>query len=509
MRPYLLAMAIFMSPGQEDKLPIPSQADQKKNEKLIRDLLKDGYQRRDQNSRRLLARTLCEAAGKEVKDWGLIYSFYKEAAEVAADAMDFDLAISAVEQLEKTFKVEPESPLTGATFSARHEIRKSLFKRTQKAAQSLDDCSAYVRGALKLAELYYLEDCFDDGLLSSQMAETVALASGDRGLLMLSRTAIRKYGGLKREHDKIIKAHLKALADPNDAEAAHVWGQFLAFVKDDWERAAPWIARGKEGPLKDVSRKEAEKAPAEELADGWLGVAEKAKDADRSRFRSRARYWLEKAVAGASGADRLKLEKKLDDTNKALGIVDLIRLVDPTKDFTSKGQAKGAFAKLDGARLLLSGAEFQMGFLEFPYAPPQEYTLTIIARHAGGAFAPFTVGLSDGAHQWSSTVGLYHASLGIQNVDGKPFEFDESTKGAASIKLGATGTFVFTVRNSGFTITVDGRDAFDWAGDPKRLSAPDAMAVSRKNTLFIASGCRYEIEKAIVVPSAGSGQRLR
>lgn len=509
MKMWLMLLVLLIPQGE--KLAVPAPEALKKNEKIIRDLLKDGYQKKDQNARRLLARSLIEAAEKEVNDWTMVYSFYREAADVAADAMDFETAVGAIAQIEKIFKVEPDSPLTGATFSARHELRKYLFKRTQKAVQTVDDAMSFIKAALKLADLYYAEDGFDDGLTLSQMAEGVAQASGDKGLQMLSHGYVRKYSSLKSAHDKVSKAHLRALSDPMDAEASQAWGLFLAFVKQDWEQAAPWLLRGKDGMLKDVIRKETEKTPDAALADAWLGLADKAKEPDKGQYRIRALYWLEKSAGTAVGVEKLKAEKKLEELNKALGITDLLKIVDPMKDFFSKG--KTGSAKVDGSKLIVEGTTFEMGLLEFQYIPPPEYTLTIIARHAGGAFLPFRVGLTNGDHQWAVVAGLTNVTLGaspgIQNVDGKFFSLDDDSKNAASARLGAAATYIFTVRPSGFTLAVNGRDVIDWSGDAKRLSAPDLLAVSHKNTIFFGSSSRYEILKAVVNPISGHGQKLR
>lgn len=509
MRLKSILLLFCMQQGPADKLPIPSQADQKKNERAIRDLLKDAYARKDQNSRRILARNLIEAAEKETKDWGLVFCFYKEAADVAADAGDFEKAMGTIEQLEKTYKLEPESPLTGATFSPTHEMRKALLKRTQKSVQGLEDSTSYIKAAFKLADLYYSEDGFDDGLGVSQMADNVAQTSGDRGLQMLARGSVRKYAALKGAHDKIIKAHLKILSDPTDADAAQTWGTFLAFVKGDWDRGVDWIAKGKDAGLKEICKKEVEKAPEVDLGDAWVALADKTKEPEKGHFRNRALYWLDRALVTAGGIEKLKVDKKVEDLHKAMGIVDLIKLVD-ARDFRGKGSLK-----VDGAKVILEGLAFQTGTLEFSYVPPTEYTLTIVAKHAGGEFRPFAVGLSNGDHQWAVVVGLNNTTLaatpGIQNVDGKPFTLDEELRHAASVPLGTKGTYIFSVRTTGFTVSVNGRDVIDWPGDLKRLSIPEPMSAgSRKNTLLLStSACRYEIEKAVIVPISGQGQKLR
>lgn len=513
MRPILLGAALLAFLWQAEKLPVPSQADQKKNEKSIRDLLKDAYQRKDQNSRRQLARTLAETGASE-KDPDMAFSYFREAAEVSGGAMDFPTAMGAIERLESLYRVEPESPLAGATFSPRHELRKALLRKAQKVPQTADDAGAFVKAALKLADLYFSEDGFDDSMAVAQMADAVAATSTDKGLQTLVKGYLRGRSALKQEHDKVAKAHLRILADPADGEAAQTWGQFLAFVLGDWDRAVGWLAKGKDGPVAEIGKNELAKLPPAELAEEWLSLADKSKEPERGRYRRRAHHWLEEAARTASGTEKLKAQKRLDDLDKAMGITDLLKLVDPARDYLGKGQGKGGSAKLDGSKLVVEGAAFQNGLVEFPYVPPGDYTLTIVARHAGGEFRPLGLGLSNGDHQWVVMIGINNPALGavpgVQNVDGKALALDDDAKGAASVAVGQTISCVVTVRPSGFAVSVNGNDVIDWVGDPKRLSVPESMSVIRKNTLFICvPSSRYEIERAIVVPNGMPGQRLR
>jgi hypothetical protein len=508
MRLVVLAATLVLCQAA-DKLPVPSPADQKKSEKTIRDLLKDAYARKDQNSRRTLAKTLIEAGEKEA-DKTLAFTFFKEASDLAGEGMEFDLAMGAIERLEQHYKVEPESPLTGGTFASLYELRKALLKRTQKMAQSADDAMSYVKAATKLADVYFAADSFDDGLAVSQFAEGVAKASGDAGLLAVAKSYVRKYGDLKREHDKVSKAHLKILADPNDPEACETWGQFLVFVKGDWERGLGFLAKGKGGGLKALAEQEARKAPEVELADGWLALAEKAKEPDKGRYRSRARFWLDKAVASAAGVEKLKVEQKIKALDDALGIVDLLRTVDPVRHYSAKGNGKGGSAKVDGPKLVVSGAAYLTGFIEFPIVPPPEYDLVIVAKHKGGEGRCLLAGLSNGDRQWVVSLGTpFGPGPGIFSVDGKLVELDDAAKKAQAIGL-TSGTFVFSVRKTGFKASVNGNEIIDWSGDSKRLTVPESMTVAHKNTLFLGTpSCVYEIEKAVLTPITGQAQRLR
>jgi hypothetical protein len=505
-----LFLTLSLLQAAESKLPVPSPADQKKNEKSIHDLLKDGYSKKDQNSRRTLARTLLETGMKEA-DRTLAFSFLKEASDVAGEAIDFDTAMSAIEFLEKTYKVEPESLLTGGTFSPLHELRKALLKRVQKLAQSADDAQAYLKAATKLADQFYAEDSFDDGLAVSQFADAVAKASSDSGLQMVARGYVRKYGDLKREHDKVSKAHLKILSDPSDAEACGTWGQFLVFVKGDWETGLAFIAKGKDGVLKDVAAKEAAKAPALEIADGWLALAEKAKEPDRARYRTRARFWLETASADAAGVQKLQIEQKIKAIDDAMGVVDLLAIIDPKKDFVlGRPINKTSPPRFDGKRLIMDVDYFDR--IDLPYVPPPEYDLTVVLQRPSGGHSLY-MGLSNGQRQWCAAIGGWFGTPGILNVDGKAVELDDATKKASKLVdgEGATGTFTYSVRKSGFTASLNGKTAIDWTGDYSRLSLPADIAPSKQKGALILC-CRESrliIQKILLTPVSGQGQKLR
>jgi hypothetical protein len=502
----LIGGILFLSLlSQDGKLPVPGVAEQKKNEKTIQDLLKDAYSKKDQNSRRTLAKMLLEAAEKE-PDKALAFSFYKEASDAAGDGMDFDMGMGALEQLEKLYKVEPDAPLAGGTFAPTHELRKSLLKRTQKLAQTPNDAMAYVKAAAKLANLYYQEDSFDDGLTVALMAEAVAKVSGDAGLQSLARSHVRKHSELKREHDRIVKAHLKVLAEPEDPEACGTWGQFLVFAKGDWDRGLGFLAKGKDGALKVLAQKEAEKAPDLELAEGWMVLAEKAKEPEKGRYRSRARFLLEKAHAAAAGAERLKIAQKLKALDDALGIVDLLPLVDTQRIALAGAGNKGSEARFEGSSLVFTavnrGDRFEIG-----YIPPPEYDLKlVIRRHSGNQ--SFQMGLSNGQKQWLACLGGMNS--GIRNVDGKFVEMAEAGKLSHIGDAQPPKTLVFSVRRTGFIVACEGHEVMDWSGDFSRMSVPGGSEVKGKNTLFFgAVESRLVIEKLVLTPVTGLGQKLR
>lgn len=83
--------------------------------------------------------------------------------------------------------------------------------------------------------------------------------------------------GLKEEDFK--KAEAALAINPDDAAANLTAGKYLAFVKENWEKAIPYLAKGSDTNLKKLAEKEiSDPKPAMErigLGDEWIDAAKK------------------------------------------------------------------------------------------------------------------------------------------------------------------------------------------------------------------------------------------
>ena len=506
----LPALASLLLQAADAKLPVPAAADQKKAEKSIRDLLKENYTKKDRNSKRVLAQKLLETARSTKDDAAMMFVLFKETAEVSAEAADFEGGIAAIVEIENRFAVEPTAPLTGATLSARHEMRKDLLKRGVKFLTGAEDGMAYVKACLKLADSFYDLDYFDEGLDLSQMAETAARNVSDAGLHALARSYVRKHGELKKAHDKVLKAHLAVLQDPADPKANTAWGEFLFFVKGDFERGLAALGKGEPGPLKTLAEKEASKADPMELAEGWIAYAEKAKREDKGRYQKRAIHWLERASAANAGVERLKVDQKIRSLEDAMGVVDLMALVDPRKDIVLGRPINKPSAQMDGKVLVFKTQYWDR--LDLQYIPPLEYDLELVFQRPSGGHCVH-LGLSDGRRQWSVALGGWFDPPGVHHSDGKSMPLDEATKEANKVDNNRNkppAVIVIAVRKTGFVASLNGKELIDWSGDFSRLSLHPNFPSSKKSVLFVGSTeSQLYIHKLKVTPVTGVGQKLR
>jgi hypothetical protein len=103
---------------------------------------------------------------------------------------------------------------------------------------------------------------------------------------------------------------------PTDPKASLAVGKFLCFIKNDWTRGLPLLARGDDPLLKDVVHTEINDTPRHSqgrvaLGNAWWNLAAAASDEDREFYQTRARYWYLKGIASSSNNEKPALRQKL------------------------------------------------------------------------------------------------------------------------------------------------------------------------------------------------------
>ncbi|MFM8893414.1 MAG: hypothetical protein ACKOTB_17680, partial [Planctomycetia bacterium] len=189
--------------------------------------------------------------------------------------------------------------------------------------------------------------------------------------------------------------------------------------------------------------------------------------------------------------------------------VDLLALVDTARDGVSGDWRREA--RDDGLPGPLVSPKAFGARIEIPFAPPEEYRLTVIAEPLDEPN-----GLVLGQR---STAGRFLVLLdflsgkdragAIENVDGKNVQTNPSRVDGGLFERGRPAEIVCTVRRSGVEVTVDGRPWIDWRGDAGRLSLSDYWRTPRDEALFLgAYDCRYRFSRVTLTPLAGTGRPL-
>jgi hypothetical protein len=394
------------------------------------------------------------------------------------------------------------------------QLKSAALAALIKSVKAPEDAAALAEAHLRHVEDLITADQYDAADKAAAAAVGQAKKAGNPGLSARAATLSKQVGEMKSlflGQKKILERLAK---DGDDPGANLEMGKYLCFVKGSWDLGLRFMVKGSDAALKATAEKELAfpEAAAERasLADGWFELGEKDKSPLRkSRLLEHARSIYEAALPSATGLLRSKIEKKLAETSEASapvlarGAVNLMTLIDPARDSVA-----GTW-KLERGELRGGGAEAAR--IQIPYAPPDEYDLTIVAEQISGA-NNLTFGMSRGGVQWvvayDSWKNFKYFS-GLNMIDGKNAMENPSTVAGRFLKKGTAQTFEFKVRKSGLTTFVDGNKVLSWE-DYGRLSMAKWLELPDKRALsFGMWEGEAKLIKATLLPVSGQGKPIR
>ncbi len=118
---------------------------------------------------------------------------------------------------------------------------------------------------------------------------------------------------------KVEEARAKLEIAPGDPQANLTLGEFLCFTQGDWQQGLAYLAKGSDGELKELARKDKSSPrsdPTEQvkLGDAWWDLAQSIKGEEKAALTIRAGYWYEKALPKmAGGLAKSRIEKRMKE----------------------------------------------------------------------------------------------------------------------------------------------------------------------------------------------------
>ncbi len=349
---------------QQEKAPVPAEADQKRAETEIRGLLKADFAKKDKASRRAFAARLLKLAADPGEELVSRYVLLSEARDMAAEAGDAANVLVAADRLVDLFKIDPATAKAAALSAAR------------KAATTPQEIQAAAEGLLGLAEEALGSGDFDRALQAAREAETSARSARDGALAARAAELASEAGELKRESDQAAKAELAVSANPDDPEANLVLGRYHALVRGDWAKSLPFLARAGDAALRDAARQDlaVPETPAAqvEAGDAWRSVAEKISGPDKRRYQARALHWFEKALPALNGLSRVRVQGFIDALSKAAEGKDALRhglvfWVEPGRDPANpfRDHASASHPTNNGVTVVDKALSFSKSWVDF------------------------------------------------------------------------------------------------------------------------------------------------
>ncbi|MEQ8789436.1 MAG: DUF1559 domain-containing protein [Pirellulaceae bacterium] len=300
-------------PGK--RLPVPDSVALNKAQVLLEEIYReriDAARNREQKSQ--VARSLLADLPRLQQDPGGQYVLLEGVRKMALEAGDAVIALQAVEELGRRFEVDA----TSMRIEAVSEFARSGSFQNQAANEIVLN---YAAGLLRQA---LAEDNFD----AAQKMYDIAITAARR---VQNSQLVRQLQEHKQEIDVARAAYAQVEnvldqlgVDPYAPGPNLIVGKYYCFVKGDWSRGLPLLARGDDDELRALAEMELD-PPAladkqVELADRWWNVGDDHPMPLRRQMQLRGVSWYQKAHAQLpEGLRKVKVEVRLKEAQRTYG----------------------------------------------------------------------------------------------------------------------------------------------------------------------------------------------
>ena len=304
---------------------IPPDSDLKRAEALVKQVYGDRYSKaKTAQERRELATTMLNEAESVRQELASYYAILRIARDIATNAGDMTSARTAMQHIENTFEMNLV------------EQKLAWLDTATKFTSNTTDAALLAEEASNLFEVALAQDDFDACRDLNGLFAALAKKSGDEKLIQKVPGFRDRFEASRKAYGKIADHLHVLLRSPDDLTANQEVGKYLCFVKRQWEAGSAHLARGSDGPLKQVASLEQQRPTSTDaqaiLGDTYWSLSETPYfSAHEAALRDRAVYWY-----------RLALPQQPDGLRKAL-IQERLRLAEePSAKGRRASQARSA-----------------------------------------------------------------------------------------------------------------------------------------------------------------------
>jgi hypothetical protein len=495
MRHALIALALgfpILAWGQDPKPPPPSDADQEKVRKDLRDAYRVEYARKGREDKKAFAAKLWAEAGT-AKTPLEKYVLLQECRSLAAESMDLETALASVDAVVLSFDLKPE-PLRDASIAV-----------AKKAVRGEDDARSLAEVCLSAAQRAWSSGDYGAVLQLANAGRDLAQSARETSLVDRAKVLAGEATETRKEFDKVVKAEETLSASADDAEAHGIRGRYFCLLRGEWAKGLANLEKAAEPLVRDLASKE-KVPPASpegqlELATGWADLAAKEKAPYKRKCQERALHWIEQAWPQLNDRDKARTERRLDELEAAVGRVNLL-LAKMTPITGVWGLSPKAVKAPEGSNYTA---------VEILYVPPPEYDIEILVKYNG--IPSLFLGLMAGQTRFATKIDNRNGST-IHVSTNKPG--DGATFGGEALPEGKVVPVVYSVRRDSVSISANGATILRYRGPLSGLTFDtNTWKPKYPNTLWLgyhrnfAGGGQYEITRMTLIPLGGRGQRLR
>jgi len=480
---------------------VPDAAARKEAEKLLKELFKDEYAKKDPAGRKALARTLMGQRSKVAGDGSSAYVLFRDAFDAAVQGNDLLMALRVLDELSSRFDVDGPA------------LRLSALNSLAKTARTPGELGLLAETQLNLLDEHLAMDQYPAADKAAAAAILFAKKSGSLPLATLAQER-KKEADEAAARFRAMKGVLETLAANADhAESNLEMGRFLCFTKGSWDLGLRFLAKGADPALKSLASVElsgpTDIQERQKIADGWFDLFQKeAPSLKKKHLGLHARGLYESTQAETTGLAKVRIEKRLEalpapEASRYGSSVDLMPLVDVSRALV------GGWTMGGGALTCGPGGHTRVPIL---YQLPDEYDLKVVVTRIdlGGSLS---VGLGSQDIRFSMTLDGWAPKVnGFFYIDGKTPENNPSTHRGSVVTNKRPLTLLITVRRDELGLDVDGRRISSFKGDFSRLSGgkADWGDITGHNGLFLGSwGSVWSFTKVEIIPRSPGGRALK
>lgn len=282
---------------------IPSAADRARSRKLLKEAFAEKLKDTSPRARRELAATLLEQVGPSSGNPADQYVLATAAIDAAEQGQSLDLAFRAIDLLDSLFGVDGLAAKSGAVTAV------------MTSAEPWSDDGANAHMAAEVEDQFAQENDFVDARHVLTAILRHAARSNDRALSARTQAAIRELDGAQIAWEALQSRIDRLKSAPQDPSANFAVGAYLCFVRGQWERGLPYLARGESAALQAVAVAErtlpadASAEAVAKVADTWWDLAGQQAAAHRPRVFQHAAALYQRAEPDLTGLE-LTLAKK-------------------------------------------------------------------------------------------------------------------------------------------------------------------------------------------------------
>lgn len=290
------------------KVAVPAAAAQAKIDSLIQELFQDELTQAKKDALALarLAGIFLQEGKDTADDAAGRYVLLVKARDMAAQAGDAATALQAIEELALHFTIPAAEAF---------HMKVKVLAAASNTVSAAEGSRGLVDAALVLLEDALALDDYEAGLqlvataeLAARKLRIVSLVVSIRKRQEEVRAQQQEYARWKPFAERLAKNH-------QDAEANLEMGKYQAFVKGNWDKGLPLLAKGSDTALRQLAALDLAE-PREgkkqvELAAQWLEVANRLKGALEAETLLRSYHWYVQALADLDADKRGEVDQRM------------------------------------------------------------------------------------------------------------------------------------------------------------------------------------------------------